>query len=75
MIRPTANLAELRLLIKQKAGEPFSASAVLESVAALQQRHEFSQVQVSIDSQISGLQVIFYSSVLLLPWNAFLSES
>jgi len=48
-----------RALIRLKEGEPFSIDAIRESVKALQETNEFSQVQVSIEPQISGLRVIF----------------
>ena len=49
----------LRKLIKQKAEQPFSMSAIRESVAALNQTELFSQVQVKITPEQSGLNVLF----------------
>jgi outer membrane protein assembly factor BamA len=48
-----------RPLIRQKPDQALSMEAIRESVAALQQTNEFSQVQVSIEPQVSGLRVIF----------------
>ena len=57
--RPGVVPEKWRPLIKVKEGEAFSIEAVRESVTALQQTNEFSQVQVSIEPQISGLRVVF----------------
>jgi outer membrane protein assembly factor BamA len=56
---PVAETASLRSLIKQQAGQPFSIATIRESVAALQQTKLFSQVQVSIQPEQSGLRVVF----------------
>ena len=57
--RPDVNLDEMRRLIKQQAAKPFSAEAMHESVAALQQTHLFTQVQVSLEPEQDGLRVLF----------------
>ena len=57
--RPDVNLDEIRRLIKQQPAAPFSAEAMRESVAALQQTHLFTQVQVSLEPQQNGLRVLF----------------
>jgi outer membrane protein insertion porin family len=46
-------------LIKQKVGTPFSMSGIRESVRALQATKLFSQVQVSVAPEESGLRVLF----------------
>ncbi len=57
--RPDVNLDELRRLIKQEAGKPFSTEAMHESVAALQDTKLFTQVQVSLEPEQDGLRVLF----------------
>ena len=57
--RPAMDAESFRPLIRQKRDQPLSMEAIRESVAALQQTNEFSQVQVSIEPQLSGLRVIF----------------
>src|SRR3954468_19371836 len=56
---PAIDLEQFRPLLKQKAGQPFSIAAIRESVSALQNTKQFSQVQVSIEPQQSGLRVLF----------------
>src|ERR1700730_7923081 len=56
---PVMNVEAFRPLIKQKAGEPFSMAAVRESVAALQKTTLFSQVQVKVEPEQSGVHVTF----------------
>lgn len=53
------DVERFRSLIKQKAGEPFSMTAIRDSVAALQQTKLFSKVQVSIQPEQSGLNILF----------------
>ena len=71
--RPTINAESFRSLIRQKEGEGFSIKAIRESVEALQRTNEFSQVQVSIEPQLSGLRVVFilqptdYVGVIFFP--------
>ena len=48
-----------RSLIKQKAGEPFSMAAIRDSVAAVQETKLFSKVQVSIQPEQPGLNILF----------------
>lgn len=56
---PDINLEEMRKLIKQQAGTNFSSDAMRESVAALQQTHLFTEVQVSLEPEQNGLRVLF----------------
>jgi outer membrane protein assembly factor BamA len=56
---PVMNVNAFRPLIKQKEGEPFSMAAVRDSVAALQKTALFSQVQVKVEPEQSGLHVTF----------------
>jgi outer membrane protein insertion porin family len=58
-VGPSMNAEVFRSLIRQKAGEPFSAAAIRESVTALQATKKFSQVQVSIEPEELGLGVLF----------------
>jgi outer membrane protein insertion porin family len=58
-VRPNEDVAELRDLIRQEAGKPFSIEAIKSSVGALQQTGKFTQVQVSLEPQAAGLRVLF----------------
>ncbi|HEX5425529.1 MAG TPA: POTRA domain-containing protein [Candidatus Acidoferrales bacterium] len=59
-IRPQiTDVTAFRKLIEQKSGAPFSMKAIRESVAALQKTKLFSQVQVKITPEVSGLRVLF----------------
>ncbi len=57
--RPGVDLDAMRQLIEQKPGQPFSADAVQQSVTALQQTHLFTQVQMSMSPEESGLSLTF----------------
>ena len=57
--RADVNLDDVRKFITQRPGEPFSAEAMNASVAALQQSHLFTEVQVSLQPEQDGLQVVF----------------
>src|ERR1700746_867799 len=57
--KASMDVEAFRSLIKQKAGEPFSMAAIRDSVAALQQTKLFSKVQVSIQPERSGLNILF----------------
>jgi outer membrane protein insertion porin family len=56
---PQMDVAPFEKLIKQKAGSPFSLSDIAESVRALQATKLFSQVEVSVTPELSGLRVLF----------------
>lgn len=56
---PVRNVEAFRSALKQKAGEPFSMAAIRESVAALQKTTLFSQVQVRVEPEQSGVKVTF----------------
>ena len=56
---PVMNVEVFRPLIKQKAGEPFSMDAIRDSVAALQKTTLFSQIQVKVEPEQSGVHVTF----------------
>lgn len=58
-IRPQMDATPFRKLIEQKAGSPFSAKAIRDSATALQNTRQFSQVQVKITPETSGLKVLF----------------
>jgi outer membrane protein assembly factor BamA len=67
------NLSQMRQLIQQKAGQPFSSDAVRASVAALQETRLFTEVQLSMEPDQSGLHLTFilqpadYVGVLQFP--------
>ena len=56
---PNVDMSAMRRLIQQQAGKPFSSERIRQSVAALQQTRQFSQVQVSIEPEPAGLAVLF----------------
>jgi outer membrane protein insertion porin family len=58
-VRPSEDVDKLRGMIHQQAGQPFSIEAIKESVADLQRTGKFTQVQVSLEPQVSGLHVTF----------------
>ena len=58
-VRPSEDVAAIRALIRQEAGQPFSIEAIKSSVTALQQTGKFTQIQVSLEPQAAGLQVLF----------------
>ncbi|HEY6465516.1 MAG TPA: POTRA domain-containing protein, partial [Candidatus Acidoferrales bacterium] len=70
---PGVNLDQMRQLIQQKAGQPFSSDEVRASVAALQQTHLFTEVQLNMEPDQSGLRLTFilqpadYVGVLQFP--------
>ena len=58
-VRPEVEVGKIRPLIRQLAGQPFSTSAMSESVAALQQTHLFSEVHIDLEPQEDGLRIRF----------------
>ena len=56
---PDMNVEVFRPLIKLQPGKPFSMAAIRESVAALQKTALFSQVQVKVEPEQSGVHVTF----------------
>src|SRR4029077_867627 len=56
---PVMNVEAFRSQIKQKPGQPFSIAAIRDSVAALQKTALFSQVQVKVEPEQSGVHVTF----------------
>ncbi len=58
-VRPSEDVDQLRALIEQKQGKPFSIDAVKASVAALRKTGKFKKVQVSVQFTSDGLQVLF----------------
>jgi outer membrane protein insertion porin family len=56
---PVMNVEAFRPQIKQQAGQPFSMAAIRDSVAALQKTALFSQVQVKVEPEQSGVHVTF----------------
>jgi outer membrane protein insertion porin family len=58
-VGPSESPEAFRPLIEQKAGKPFSVAEIQKSVAALQATQKFSQVQVSIEPEETGLSILF----------------
>jgi outer membrane protein assembly factor BamA len=58
-VQPSEDVDELRGLIAQQQGKPFSMEAVRASVTALRETGKFKTVQVSIDFTPDGLRVLF----------------
>jgi outer membrane protein insertion porin family len=58
-VRPSEDLAQIRALIHQEPGKPFSLEAIRSSVADLQHTGKFTQVQVSLEPQATGVAVLF----------------
>jgi outer membrane protein insertion porin family len=58
-VTPTMNVEAFRSFIKQKAAAPFRIAAIRDSVAELHKTKLFSQVQVKIEPEESGLRVLF----------------
>jgi len=56
---PNVDVNAMRGLVQQQTGKPFSAELMRQSVAAFQQTHQFSQVQVSLEPELAGLRVLF----------------
>ena len=57
--KPSVDVEALRPLVLQKEGETFSTEKVQSAVAALQQRGNFSKVEVEVTPEASGLRVMF----------------
>jgi outer membrane protein assembly factor BamA len=56
---PNVDVGAMRRLIPQQPGEPFSEDLLQQSVRALQQTHQFSQVQVSLEPEQAGVRLLF----------------
>jgi outer membrane protein insertion porin family len=56
---PNVDIAAMRQLIRQQAEKPFSTELLRQSVQALQETHQFSQVQVSLEPGQAGLRILF----------------
>ena len=61
-VQPSADVDQLRGLIRQEQGKPFSIDAIKASVAALRETRKFKMVQVSIQFTPDGLLVLFLLS-------------
>jgi outer membrane protein assembly factor BamA len=57
--QPSEDLDQLRALIRQEQGKPFSIDAIRSSVTALRETGKFKTVQVSINFTPDGLRVLF----------------
>src|ERR1700691_2924964 len=57
--QPSMELGAFRSLVTQKEGAPFSGAAIRDSATALQRTALFSQVQVQITPEATGLRVVF----------------
>ncbi len=58
-VRPSEDAAQIRALIHQEQGKPFSMENLRSSVADLQHTGKFTQVQVSLEPQAAGVAVLF----------------
>ena len=58
-VRPGEDPQQIRALIQQQAGKPFSLEAIRSSVSSLQETRKFTQVQVSLEPEAAGLRVLF----------------
>ena len=58
-VRPSEDPAQIRSLIRQEQGKPFSIEAIRSSVTALQHTGKFTQVQVSLEPEAAGVRVLF----------------
>ena len=70
---PGVNTDDFQPLIKQKQGTPFSAAAVRDSIAALQQTNQFSKVQVKVDARAGGSGCPVYFGTRALRGGDFIS--
>ena len=61
--RPDLNMRQLRQLIAQPVGKPYSKEKVDATIAALKQTGQFKDVQLAVHPEANGLQVLF----VLLP--------
>ncbi len=57
--RPTMNVEDLRPLVLQKPGEPYSEKKVESTIAALERTHQFSKVDVEVTPESAGLRLQF----------------
>jgi outer membrane protein insertion porin family len=58
-VRPSEDPAQIRSLIRQEQGKPFSIEAIRSSVSTLQQTGKFTQVQVSLEPEAAGVRILF----------------
>jgi outer membrane protein assembly factor BamA len=56
---PHRDMAPLRALVTQKAGQPYSQSKIEESIAALQGTGQFKKVDVNVVPDLTGLRLNF----------------
>ncbi|HXB21382.1 MAG TPA: POTRA domain-containing protein, partial [Candidatus Solibacter sp.] len=57
--RPDLNVRQLRQLIVQPVGKPYSKEKVDATIAALKQAGQFKDVQLEVHPEANGLQVLF----------------
>src|SRR5207302_4206931 len=57
--RPDLNVAEFMRLVPQRPGEPFSASKIEQSIAALKGTGRFQDIQLDLRPEQEGVRVIF----------------
>jgi len=57
--RPDLNVAEFMRLVPQRPGEPFSASKIEQSIAALKGTGRFQDIQLDLRPEQNGVVVIF----------------
>lgn len=56
---PVTDVESFRRLLKQKVNEPFSIEKIRESVEVLQKTALFSEVQVKVEPELSGVHITF----------------
>jgi outer membrane protein assembly factor BamA len=57
--RPDLNVAEFMRLVAQHPGEPFSATKIDESIAALKRTAQFEDIQLDLRPEQDGVRIIF----------------
>src|SRR5207249_7986946 len=57
--RPDLNIEEFTKILTQRAGEPFSAAKIEQSIIALQRAGQFQDVQVDLRPELEGVRVMF----------------
>ncbi|MBZ5534932.1 MAG: BamA/TamA family outer membrane protein [Acidobacteriia bacterium] len=57
--KPTLDIETLRPLVLQKAGEPYSAGKIQDTVAALGRTGLFSKIDIEVTPEAAGLRIVF----------------
>src|SRR5690348_12059584 len=56
---PRVDIQPLAALVQQKAGEPYSRQAIEKTIAALKETGRFTEVDVAVQPDRTGLDVMF----------------